>query len=189
MRNQKCEPGCTCKRHSRKFKTCEPGCTCKRHVQTEEHKRKNSESLKGYKKSTEHLENLKRSRREGAGWVPSLETREKIRQAHKERFDSGQPGSRFVDGRSKHPQYQRWYNMMDRCHWSPIEAYGLRGIVVCKAWHDPLAFYDYLENTLGPCPEGYSLDRIDNDGNYEPGNVRWATWSQQNSNQQRSHLK
>jgi hypothetical protein len=59
--------------------------------------------------------------------------------------------------------------------------YGARGITVCEEWHDPFAFYAYLD-TLGPCPEGYSIDRIDNDGDYEPGNIRWASSAEQRAN-------
>lgn len=55
-----------------------------------------------------------------------------------------------------------------------------------------LSFSDYLSDileTIGPCPgKGFTLDRINNDGNYEPGNVRWATQSQQKSNQRKVNL-
>lgn len=82
----------------------------------------------------------------------------------------------------KLPEYRRWWNMMDRCH-NPESTswprYGGRGIAVCDEWHDYAAFFAYIEAELGPCPEGLSIDRIDNDGNYEPGNIRWATRSQQ----------
>lgn len=83
----------------------------------------------------------------------------------------------------------RWQNMMDRCY-KPgrrqFKNYGGRGIVVCNEWHHMAAFLDYLDAVLGPCPPGHSLDRIDNNGNYEPGNVRWADTSTQLSNRRNS---
>jgi hypothetical protein len=60
--------------------------------------------------------------------------------------------------------------------------YGARGIKVCERWHDWALFDADITRLIGPCPEGMSLDRIDNDGNYEPGNVRWATRRQQQLN-------
>lgn len=60
--------------------------------------------------------------------------------------------------------------------------YGGRGIKVCRKWHKFPAFRDYLVNVLGDPPEGYTLDRIDPDGNYEPGNVRWASATEQRHN-------
>lgn len=93
----------------------------------------------------------------------------------------------------RHPHYGRWQAMIARCE-HPTNAayknYGGRGIIVCDEWHDPLVFIEYLDNKLGPCPEGYSMDRIDNDGGYEPGNIRWASASEQSTNQrkgQRGH--
>ena len=60
--------------------------------------------------------------------------------------------------------------------------YGGRGITVCDEWLESFqAFYDHIGDA--PTPK-HSLDRIDNDGNYEPGNVRWATPHQQRVNQE-----
>jgi hypothetical protein len=76
--------------------------------------------------------------------------------------------------------------MIQRCT-NPNEAgyknYGGRGIRVCDAWLSSFeAFYAHVGPKLSP---KLSLDRIDNDGNYEPGNVRWATRSEQRMNRRR----
>lgn len=68
--------------------------------------------------------------------------------------------------------------MLRRCT-NPSSAdwprYGGRGITVCRRWH---RFVDFLAD-MGSCPDRLTLDRINNEGNYEPGNCRWATWEQQ----------
>jgi len=76
--------------------------------------------------------------------------------------------------------YNRWILMRRRCN-NPSAAdyprYGGRGIRVCAEWQKSFeAFAAYVGDPPG---QGYSIDRINNDGNYEPGNVRWATASEQ----------
>lgn len=74
--------------------------------------------------------------------------------------------------------YAIWVGMRQRCN-NPRNQrytfYGARGIKVCKRWDN---FEDFLSD-VGHPPDGMSLDRINNNGDYEPGNVRWATHAQQ----------
>jgi hypothetical protein len=86
------------------------------------------------------------------------------------------------------PIYAIWSSMLQRCENRGMPAYdryGGRGIQVCDEWHDFDVFYD----DMGPRPdETYSLDRIDNDGDYCPGNCRWATKKQQSRNRADNRL-
>lgn len=80
------------------------------------------------------------------------------------------------------PIYNSWNAMKQRClnpNASKYRDYGARGITVCDRW---LTFENFYAD-MGVRPEGKTLDRIDNDGNYEPGNCRWATPAQQSQNQ------
>lgn len=81
------------------------------------------------------------------------------------------------------PEYRTWSAMIDRCHREGNDGfanYGGRGIKVCEKWRKSFqAFYDHV----GPKPTpDHSIDRIDVDGDYEPGNVRWATRTEQSMN-------
>lgn len=81
------------------------------------------------------------------------------------------------------PEYQAWLNMRARCGGGQPASwknYGGRGISVCREWEgDFEAFFAHV----GPRPApGYELDRIDNNGDYEPGNVRWVTKEENNKN-------
>jgi hypothetical protein len=76
---------------------------------------------------------------------------------------------------------------MTRCrnpHSQDYERYGGRGIVICERWNK---FENFLAD-MGPRPSGHSIDRVNNDGNYEPGNCRWATNTQQIRNQSTNRI-
>lgn len=86
-------------------------------------------------------------------------------------------------GGKKSPEYLAWQHAKERCmneNNSRYEQYGARGITVCTQWLH--SFESFLAD-MGRRPSSkHSLDRIDVNGNYEPGNCRWATASQQNAN-------
>ena len=88
-------------------------------------------------------------------------------------------------GRSRSGAYHSWKAMVRRCTRPDAKSYadyGGRGITVCERWLDFENFYA----DMGERPEGMSIDRYpDMDGNYEPGNARWATRSEQQRNQRR----
>ena len=156
----KCEDGCTCGRHG--SQKCPEGCTCKRHSSAPRH-------------------------------AYSPEFREKIRQTSTGRTQS--PAQREAAaarirhgygrrGEARSPEYRAWDAMKQRCtnpNANRYADYGGRGITVCDRWR---LFENFLAD-LGEKPEPksrYSIDRKDGNGNYEPGNCRWATRSEQQKN-------
>lgn len=86
------------------------------------------------------------------------------------------------------PEYGAWVQMRSRCSNPKHEAYERyagRGITICDRWSD---FLKFLED-MGPRPgRGYSLERVNNLGNYEPGNCKWATTREQNRNKRTIHM-
>jgi len=93
---------------------------------------------------------------------------------------------RVIEAHTKHglcrshpKEYRAWYSMVDRClnhECANYKNYGARGIQVCERW---LQIENFIAD-VGPSPSRrHSLERINNNGNYEPGNVRWATPKEQ----------
>lgn len=79
-------------------------------------------------------------------------------------------------------EYTIWSGMRQRCYDSnckDFQDYGAKGVIIFPDWLT--SFKSFMEY-MGECPDGMSIDRIDSTGNYEPGNVRWATASEQNHN-------
>jgi hypothetical protein len=96
--------------------------------------------------------------------------------------------------RSYPAEYRVWQAMVCRCtqptH-GAYERYGGRGIVVCERWHKQRldgGFARFVED-MGAMPApGYTIDRVDNDKGYEPGNCRWATRKEQSRNTSTNRL-
>ena len=90
-------------------------------------------------------------------------------------------------GRTTTPTYRSWVNMIQRCTNPKVKAhmyYGERGISYCERWSQ----FDNFLADMGECPAGMSIDRINNDGNYEPSNCRWATKEEQASNKRNNRF-
>lgn len=104
---------------------------------------------------------------------------------HRESVKRNGQARRKHGGSRSHPLYVTWRSMRERCmnpNATGYANYGGRGIRICSRWDDFALFaVDVGEK---PSPE-HTLDRIDNDGGYEPGNVRWATPAEQQRNRRR----
>ena len=91
----------------------------------------------------------------------------------------------YKHGLCEHPLYGIWTCMKTRCNsnHSKNESWNGRGITFCREWNDFLPFYNWaIKNGY---KKGLTLDRIDNDGNYESDNCRFTTYSIQNSNKRK----
>lgn len=95
-----------------------------------------------------------------------------------------------VHGLTGHYLHETWRGIKKRCYSETEPAYkwyGARGIGMHQGWVDNAgAFASWVINNLGERPEGMTLDRINNGGNYEPDNLRWATHKEQAQNRRNS---
>ena len=145
--------------------------------------------LKGFKHSEETKRKMRKSHIGTQGYKHTEETKRKISEAHlgKRGYKPTEETKRKRgDAIAKHRMiktgvYKSWISLRRRCNsptYSNYHNYGGRGITVCERWNKFENFYA----DMGDRPEGASIDRINNDGNYEPNNCRWATHSQQMKN-------
>ena len=102
---------------------------------------------------------------------------------------SGNGNRKYGDmARTHRREYTIWRAMKSRCYVessSNFAHYGGRGITVCDRWRDDFAAFIA---DMGPCPEGFTLDRVDPAKSYDPSNCRWASWLTQHNNTRRNRM-
>ena len=102
-------------------------------------------------------------------------------------YNIGNNNPNYKHGLKGTKEYIKWKSIKSRCfnkNLKQFDDYGGRGITMYEDWtHDAKSFIDYIKSLENYEKEGYTLDREKNDGNYEPGNLRWVDRTTQNTNQ------
>ncbi len=91
-------------------------------------------------------------------------------------------------GRCGTPEYRTWRDMKNRCYNhknADYKHYGGRGIVVCERWRN--SFMNFYSD-MGPRPKDLTLERKNNDGDYEPGNCKWVSMREQRRNSRQNRI-
>jgi hypothetical protein len=113
-----------------------------------------------------------------------LRSEQSVENGRRRRIHGHSSGRRGVN---RTPEYTTWVQMRQRAtnpQTRSWKSYGGRGITVCQEW---MGSFEAFYRDIGPRAPGRSIDRIDVNGNYEPGNVRWATHAEQRANRRPLH--
>ena len=156
---------------------------------TPEQKAKRAEAQAKYRSKPE---NKKKRAEYNAEY--SAKPENKARKAERDAERNAKPenkkalAERDAERHAKYPLYARYNNMISRCtnpNKTRYKDYGGRGIKVCDEWVDSYSAYEAYMMALPGFDLELQIDRIDNDGNYEPGNVRWVTRKVNMNNRER----